>query len=985
MKTSRKSCAFPAVISVLIFVFSLPSFSATTGKITGTVTDMETNEPLPGVNVIIEGATLGAATNLAGQYTILNIPPGIYTLKATMIGYKALVYENIRVKTDLTTRRDFKLTQTVLDAGEEIRVVAERPIVQMDMTSSLAAVSAEEIEALPVQEIDQVIRLQAGVVSQGGNLHIRGGRGRETAYWIDGVPVTNLNGSRGIAVENYAIQEMQLVSGTFNAEYGKAMSGIVKITTKEGGSKYSGRLSGFAGDFISGSHVYEVLDRVEVVTDPRTGKSKKVGYGHNPLEKWNPEYDANFSLSGPVPLSGKKLTFFLNGRYNESVGYMYGRKWFTAQGLPGDSSLVPLDPRRRYSWQTKLTWRPSGNIKLNYNLLLRGNRAERNANRNLRYVPDAGTQNYSNGQVHMLTLSHTLSPKSFYEFKLGRYLTDGESYLYKDPYRSPGYLIKVTKSDGSVDYVDYGSDAEKEEIINQVNENENWRYEYVIDPANPIGYLHPDSNAISRAPKSFEDLRTSLGHGYSQDSYWLAKFDFTSQMHQNHQVQAGFELVLHQYDRENFNLRPDVDEAGNEIEPFVPSIEPISTVFHNDYSRKPREFSVYVQDKMEFQNIFIMNLGLRFDYFDANHVVPTDPADPDIYRPYPYGGYVYHTGPDSIPTTLGERRSLMHTRVEPKTQLSPRVGISYPITDKGVIHFSYGHFFQMPQASYLYARPDFKLAVGDDDMLFGNADLNVEKTVQYEIGLQQQIGVDLGLDVTLFYKDIRDWVGISPVIETRYPDTRYRKYENKDYANVRGITIDLEKRFTNNYAATLDYTFSIAEGTYSSPGDAFSAITSGKEPAKKLIYMDYDRRHLLNGTFSFRAAGWLISLIGRFRTGFPYTPNLMAGSAAASYIGWDENIARRPPTSSLDLYLDKKLVKTGPLSHRIYVRVYNLLDQKGATNVYSDTGTPDFDTYTTHRLYPYDADRVGSLEHFLLQPGWYQSPRQIQLGYTIEF
>ncbi len=441
-----------------------------------------------------------------------------------------------------------------------------------------------------------------------------------------------------------------------------------------------------------------------------------------------------------------------------------------------------------------------------------------------------------------------------------------------------------------------------------------------------------------------------------------------------------------------------MDANGNEIVPFVPVIEPVSTLWHDNYTRKPKEFSAYIQDKMEYQDL-ILNIGLRFDYFDPNHIVPVDPTDPDIYNPYapefkgPNWDQEYY---NSLPSQAQkdaytaanayspeQRRDLMHKKVNAKTQISPRVGIAYPISDKGVIHFSYGHFFQMPSATYLYTRPDFKLS--GSNPIFGNADLNAEKTVQYEIGLQQQIGENVGIDVTLFYKDIRDWIGVSTVYETQFLNTTYVKYENKDYANVRGITVAIDRRFVNNLSASLDYTFQFAEGTYTSPQEAYSAAAGNEEPAKKLIYMDYDRRHSLNGTVAYNLSGWTIAVIGKYNTGFPYTPNFVAGSATANYRGWRENIARNPATSSVDLKIDKRLVKTGPLSHRLFIRVYNLLDQKGALRVHPDTGSPEYTTYGTHRWVRYDQERIGSLEHFYLNPEYYQSPRQIQLGYIIEF
>ena len=242
------------------------------------------------------------------------------------------------------------------------------------------------------------------------------------------------------------------------------------------------------------------------------------------------------------------------------------------------------------------------------------------------------------------------------------------------------------------------------------------------------------------------------------------------------------------------------------------------------------------------------------------------------------------------------------------------------------------------------------------------------------------------IDNIFFYKDIRDWVGISPRIDTKHAQTTaYIQYENKDYANVRGITLSVEARPTTAFTAMLDYTYQIAEGTYTSPNDAYAALQDNNEPAVKLIYMDYDRRHSVNGVLTYHSAGWVVSMIGIYNTGFPYTPQAIAGTPEANYRGWRENIARRPSYSQIDLRVDKEIFRTGSLSHQLFLRVFNLFDQRGELNVHPDTGTAQYTTYGTHNWVVYNPNRIGSLEHYYLNPEWYQQPREIQLGYILNF
>ncbi len=969
-----------------LFVFS-QLYAATTGKITGVITDAETKEPMPGVNVVIDGTSMGAATDLNGRYIIINVRPGNYVLKASMIGYKTHVVQDVGVSIGLTTTINMQIEQTVLDAGEEVTVVAERPLVRMDMTSSLASVGAREIEELPVQTVRDVLSLQAGIVEAGG-LHIRGGRSSEVAYWVDGVATTNQYSGGSMAnIENAAIQELQVISGTFNAEYGQAMSGIVNIITKDGGPRYHGQLKGYVGDFVSNDDIYNVLTRANVVTDSMAGVSYLETESENPLKKFNPIYNGEFSLSGPVPFTNKKLTFFTSMRYWQSEGHLYGRRWFLPQGIPGDSALVSMNPSKHHTVFGKLAWRVNPAMKLSYSANYRGWDNDNSWSRAYRFVPDASNHREGHTLTHILTLNHVLSPKTFYEVKVNRLYSESESYMYKDPTKRPHYFVQVygdsTLADTLIDPdTDSGAAFWKE-----VKQNPDWTYDLLVDPDNPEGYIHPD---MSRAPASYSYLKagTPRNHSYNSTAYWIGKFDLTSQVNEIHQIKAGAEARLHQVKRKNFTLQPGIDpETGTPIEPYTPMVPHDSTIYFNDYERTPKEFSAYFQDKLELKDINL-NIGVRFDYFDPNWVVPADPTDVNIWDPLKDENvYMNPEAPDSLRMRYSpeERRAWMHKDVDPKMQISPRLGIAYPITDRGVIHFSYGHFFQMPNFQYLYARPDFKINKGGTSII-GNADLNAQRTVQYEIGLQQEIYRNVGLDVTVFYKDIRDWVDSSPPIQTAQHTVYYFKYINRAYANVRGATVKLEKRYSNNIYAKVDYTFQFAEGTYSNPNDAYQAYAAEEEPRVNLIRMNWDRRHTLNGQVMWSNRDWTVSLIGKWRSGIPYTPEFAKGSfvGGTALIGLKENSQSRPNYSEVDMYITKKFNFSG-LEWTIFMYAYNLLDQRGQTSVFSDTGVASYTTDPNIETVPLDPNRIGTVEDYYTRPEYYIAPRRIQLGLSIGF
>jgi hypothetical protein len=403
---------------------------------------------------------------------------------------------------------------------------------------------------------------------------------------------------------------------------------------------------------------------------------------------------------------------------------------------------------------------------------------------------------------------------------------------------------------------------------------------------------------------------------------------------------------------------------------------------------------------MEFKDV-IMNIGMRFDWFDANHVVPADPQDPDIYHPMKaentYKNWVHP--PDGLNQeeydaylanydeyTPEERKSFMHKSVDPKMQISPRLGIAYPISDRGVIHFSYGHFFQIPQYNQMYSRPDFKINPSGGNVVFGNADLSAKRTVQYEIGLQQQIAANLGVDVTIFYRDIRDWVGTSPLVTTAIPGIQYSTYENRDYANSRGVTFKLERRMAQNFSANVDYTYTIVEGSYSNPNDAFNAISNKEEPRLNLIPLNWDRRHSLTGQLIYSKNSWTVSGIARFYTGFPYTPSFPRGEfvGGTALSGLRENSSVRPNQQTVDLRLNKRFRVSG-LDVNVFAYIQNMFDSNDATSVYSDTGSPDYTTETDPSRIDYSSLRVGTVEHLVTQPNWYVAPRQIQLGLSVGF
>src|SRR5258708_14505915 len=227
--------------------------AGTTGRLTGRVADPK-QQPLAGATVAVVGVPLGAAVDADGRYSILNVPAGTYSVKASLIGYRGVTQTGVIVSADQTTKLDFALDEAPVEV-KEIVVTARRPVVEVNRTSTIAVVTRAEIAKLPVQELQDVVNLQAGVVDG----HFRGGRIGEVQYQVDGVSVNNAyDNQSSLKLDRSLLEEVQVISGTFDAEYGQAMSGVVNAVLRRGGEKYE-----WDGEVMSGGFAFASGRRIQ--------------------------------------------------------------------------------------------------------------------------------------------------------------------------------------------------------------------------------------------------------------------------------------------------------------------------------------------------------------------------------------------------------------------------------------------------------------------------------------------------------------------------------------------------------------------------------------------------------------------------------------------------------------------------------------------------------------------------------------------------
>ncbi len=925
-------------IILLFFVgISVQLLGGVSGKIAGRVVDKADGQALHGCNIILEGSNLGAASDEGGNYTILNIPPGTYTVVFSMIGYQDVKMTGVAVSIDLTRHIEVELTIQPVE-GEAVTVTAVQPMIQKDLTSSIAIIGVEEMKQLPLSELSEVIELQAGFVD--GSL--RGGRVGEVAYLIDGVPVTDAyNRESTISVNKNMVQELQVISGAFNAEYGNVMSGIVNIVTRTGSNKFGGSM-----EFYTGGHL----------------SSHSSTFPH--INQFDPAAIANFEGSVFGPIIKGRLFFTLNARINQSDGWIFGKRKFLPNAVAyydykdelvlydstamlGDQQWVSMNNRQQTYFQSQLKYHLSGTSNLTYSYYYDDEqlREYENGDHMFYYNPDGFAPIQITGITHIAMLQKQLSLNSYFDI----------AYSYSDRSYIRRLSSKSANSDSST-------------------------------------YVH--SYYLTRFAYQFHVGGTQNEHYLRDSGSHLLKFNLTSQVNPHHQIKTGLEYKKNRIEIREFEIRPSPGDnyidfsmgIPSSFSPYIhPTVYQASLLYSSLAQNKPVEISAYLQDKIEY-NELVINIGVRWDYFEPDGVVLSDPTDPDIYNPirrqniyHDLNGNGYQDDDERV-VSINERREYWYTKATAKEMISPRIGISFPISDQGVFHFSYGHFFQIPNYEHLYRNPEFQFGGGTGNVgIIGNADLKPEKTIAGEIGLQQQLTPNFAMDVTIFLKDIRDLTGTrSEEIDVFGSFARYSRLMNSDFGVVKGITVALNQRDPKGWFANVDYTFQIVEGTASDPDAYRNAVAGGAEPEIQMNPLDWDQRHTVNATLGYNSTeGSGLILLGRYGSGLPYTPRLSEDITSLL-----TNSEKKPVTFSLDMHGYRQFKLFG-FTPELYIRIKNVLDRKNELTVFNDTGrsgfTSDIDRVEAINV----ATPINSVEEYYLDPGDYGEPRRIEIGVRI--
>ena len=829
---------------------------------------------------------MGSAADINGYYSILNIRPGKYTVNYRYIGYQTQIVENVEINADKTTQIDVQLRPEAIE-GQTVVVVAEKPVIEFNQTSSVKTVSSDDIESLPVQNLTDIINLQAGTVqTSDGKLHMRGGRGGEIQYQVDGVSINNpFDNQSSLTLDRSIIQEVSVVTGTFDAKYGQAMSGIVNTTLKSGGStfKFSGEVYG--GDYLP-------LDNST--------------YPNN--KDFLPYTLQNYQLTVSGPTFIPNTTFLASGRRYHNDGFLYGTRRFLptdtnniGQGIiypTGDGKKVSMNPYDEWSGQFKMTNTSISNINLSYVAIV-NDLWGKSYDFAYRFNPE-GLRNRTTFSInHGIDFTHTLSDKMFYKVSVRHNFFDYKDYKYESIYDPRYYAANIPQS---IQGYEYGAIVQGVDITRYIQ----------------------------------------------QTNFLLTKVDYAWQANESNFIEAGIEGQINELKFGPPGQLVVVSDASGVVRLQPKEFDPVDPRFKKVETYKPNQGAAYIQDRIELGDL-VVRAGLRYEIFDPQAYLPSNLQNPA----------------NTIQGVPGS--NLVKAKI--KQTLAPRLGFGFPLTDKSALHFSYGHFYQMPQYSALYQNANYQVldfltggATFTQEYL-GNPDLKPEVTIQYEVGLKQAISDDLGLDLTFFYKDIRDLLG-TQVIET-YNFGQYARNTNVDYGSVSGVTLSIVQRPANNFGFTIDYSLQFANGNSSDPNETADRALGGEDPRPRDIPFNWDQRHTLNITALYEIADDLtLSTIIKYASGQPYTPDLGVGFQTQQ----EHNSGRKPSYTTVD-FRAEKFFDYNFLNFSVFLRVFNLFNQDFANGyVFSDTGNPNT-SLTLQQGQPLD-------------PNGFAPPRRIEFGFS---
>ncbi|MBD3383362.1 TonB-dependent receptor [candidate division KSB1 bacterium] len=947
------------LLLLLPLFFAGSTFAGTTGKIAGKVTDAETGEPLPGTNIQLVGTTRGAAADVNGEYYIINIPPGRYTVRASIMGYVAQEKTEVRVFVDKTIRIDFQMKTKVLES-EEITVSAYRPDrVEKDLTATKQSYDVEMISSLPgVRDVDDIIDLQADVV--GG--HFRGGRAGEAIYLVGGAEITNpLTGSNSFNPMTLALEQVEVYTSGFSAEYGNVLSGVVNMVPKESGNKWETRLEVSStnaryntwGESVVSPDIMKYYDMLYdpeewmVGTDPTSGEPiydfSAIGFAGNYI----PEQEFGWPL--PPPPS----------RADTMRAAMLSRNLFLQLARQVGIDYAQPDYRMEFS--------TGGPLHDNVRLFLA---AQMNSAQPSLPVPqrDRDTQVMSN-LVYQMNNNNKFQFIYNFSYQFENDLPSFWNWL--ETTLSVSKETETTHQYGiSWNHV-FNPSTFLDIRVNQLRTHEKERIELAQPDEILQGYKNDTNWRFGKSPSNHTGGKPATSRGFNKTATTNIVTSLTSQIDNRNMIKTG--LQFNYYDM-------DVDyESG---------LSEIKNVRWDRYRVFPYEGAIYIQDKMEYEG-FIANVGLRYDFYNFNHEYFTnkyapyrnpdyDPTDPES------GGYYDQ---ENAPTETTGFTSVVQ----------PRIGFSFPVSDKTALHLNYGVFTQRPAYRYIFVSR-YKLEGNPDFERLGNPLLEPEKTISYDMGIVRKFPFGLSLDVSAYYKNVSNLTQFAHYVDR--DGFVYETFDNREYADIKGFHVSLDK----NYGAIqggIRYNWESATGQASSPFGAADEVVhyegaSSKDELRnpRDIYLDFNRKHKVVANVLYRTkentgfevfnfkplANLALTGVYRFLSGRPFTWDTSGKGLRMNQ--------RTPDEHHLRLRIEKGFSLGTMTKLTAYVEAFNVLNKKiwHYNRTFSEAPDNRYDSrymnanqdvLTETEFTPY----VTRLEPYLLS----NSPRHYRFGVYFKF
>ena len=891
----RRSRSLVRSLLLMLLLFGtaalLPLSAQTTGKISGTIRDQETGEPLVGCNVLLMGTAMGAATDLEGSYFILNIPAGKYDVQISMLGYQKKIEKGVIVNSGKTTVVDQKLKSTMVEQ-EAVIVEATRPDVEKEKTSTSTVIRTEDVSQIAgMRNVADVIGLAADV-SDG---HFRGGRSGEELYTLQGMGIVNpLDASSAFVPIMSAVEEVEVITSGFGAQYGNAQSGVVNISMKEGKSDrwrstFESRVRMPQRKHF-GPSVFDPKSNYYLakMLDPAVWRNGDVETGlpfFSSMSNVKDGYAKDTLVMIQVAMALWKLQMKrdLNRTYGNELDY-------SVEGGAGgpvtdkvrmfialQSNVTnPVLPTEQPDIQRQVMGNVASDLGDGMTLRVSGGLAQNNTN----VFPSSNGLGYYNwlwdrilGVQYQQTMNsqgglrftQMLSNSTFYEVKMNALRTNTQFGSSPWPSSAPDSLLNATR---------------------------------VTSSQNLSQYLTgPDYFSYLRGNDDFRKERTLT---------LSLEGSFTSQVTKNHQVNGGIQANQYQIFSEGF---------------FNTS----ATLQTRNYTARPSELGLYVQDKMEFEGM-IANIGLRMDVWNA---------DKDYYTNQfnPFGVL------DTNGTVVSNPAKASTAKPPILGRLQPRAGISFPVDVNTVFHLNYGSFLQRPSFQYIVASSVSHTNLSVSPLTLGNPRLKPQVTNSYDVGMTKGLGEGFTLDVSGYYKDVRDLVEMVNYVNLK--GLSFSTYVNRDYADIRGFRIALSKR-KGNFTGAVNYQYGIATGKSATVSNAapiirqdsvLGVVTELTNVPTRDILLDFDRTHNLLVTLGYRTddewgpvlwggyplANWSISSNTSARSGRPYTPSTNTKLL---------NSARTPAEYNTNLKVTKRIHNFYGTEATFYLEVFNLFQQR---------------------------------------------------------